>query len=62
MAEKIRYTIETLYHFNCDKFKKWWSIADFGHNLFHGAHSNLKKLTCPHCGFKGKLKKKTDEL
>ena len=63
MAEKIRYTVETLYHFSCDKCKKWWSIADFAYWLLpHKAHHSLKKLTCPHCGFKSKLKKKTNEL
>jgi len=24
----ITYTIETLYHFSCEKCKKWWSIGD----------------------------------
>jgi len=39
----ITYTIETLYHFSCEKCKKWWSIGD-------PFWASYKTMTCPHCG------------
>lgn len=35
-------SLEKLYHFNCGKCKKWWSIGDWLPNSLH-------VLTCPHC-------------
>lgn len=37
----IKLSIEKLYHFNCEKFKKWWTIGDW---------EIKEKLICPHCG------------
>ena len=47
----ITYTIETLYHFSCEKCKKWWSIGD-------PFWSSYKTMTCPHCGEESKLERK----
>ncbi len=41
-----KYSKEILYHFNCGKCNKWWTIAD--HHLL----VNDNKITCPHCGHK----------
>ena len=38
----ITYTIETLYHFNCEECHSWFSIGDF--------EENIDELTCPSCG------------
>jgi len=43
MATYIQYTIENLYHFNCDECKKWWSVADYKVTELN------QKMTCPHC-------------
>lgn len=37
----IRYCIETLYHFNCELCKKWFSV---------GGKTPEQFMTCPHCG------------
>lgn len=37
-----KYSIETLYHFNCN-CGQWWSIADYDGELDDGLH-------CPRCG------------
>ena len=50
-----RFSKETLYHFNCGKCNKWWTISD--HHLL--AKDN--KLTCPHCGYKETIKEIKDE-
>ena len=50
---KHKYSKETLYHFNCGKCDKWWSIADY-----HLLSNNVPKkeemvpnsIICPHCG------------
>ena len=55
---KHKYSKETLYHFNCGKCDKWWSIADY-----HLLSNNVPKkeemvpnyIICPHCGYKGEL-------
>lgn len=40
----IRYSIETLYHFQCFICNQWWSIGDW----------DMKStLRCPHCGYHG---------
>ena len=43
---KHKFSKEILYHFNCGKCDKWWTIADH-HLLFKEV-----KITCPHCGHK----------
>tara|TARA_Y100000310_G_C20701879_1_gene830743 strand:+ start:3008 stop:3193 length:186 start_codon:yes stop_codon:yes gene_type:complete len=43
---KHKFNKEILYHFNCGKCNKWWSIAD--HHLL----SKENKLICPYCGHK----------
>ena len=47
-----KFSKEILYHFNCGKCNKWWSIADY--HLFSKKVPNL--ITCPHCGHKEKVK------
>ena len=49
----ITYTIETLYHFSCEKCKKWWSIGD-------PFWASYKTMTCPHCGKESKLERNPD--
>ena len=57
----MKYSIETLYHFNCTECKNWWSYAnspDLKYTSQHDPRSFLKPtngkpgrtLTCPHCG------------
>ena len=43
---------EILYHFNCGKCNKWWSVSDY-HLL---SLDNTKKITCPHCEHKSNIK------
>jgi transcription elongation factor Elf1 len=56
---KHKYSKEILYHFNCGKCNKWWSIADY-HLLSKDVPKNNKKvpnlLTCPYCGHKEEVK------
>jgi len=45
---------EVLYHFNCGKCNKWWSIADY-HLLSIANPKGLnyeKPMSCPHCQHK----------
>ena len=56
---KHRYSKEILYHFNCGKCNKWWSVADY--HLFSNKVSENKKkthdlITCPYCEHKEKIK------
>ena len=55
---------EILYHFNCGKCNKWWSIADY-HLLSKDVPKNNKKvlnlLTCPHCGHNEEIKEVKNE-
>lgn len=50
------FTTETLYHYNCGECKQWWSYATTEErtNPFPFKYP----LYCPHCGAKGKSKKK----
>ena len=54
---KHKFSKEILYHFNCGKCNKWWSISDY-HLL---SLNNTKDLTyeqtivCPHCEHKEKV-------
>ena len=41
----IEYTIEKLYHFNCTKCSKWWSVGDYDITTF--------VVNCPFCGKQG---------
>jgi|TARA_R110002020_G_scaffold234620_1_gene446678 DNA-directed RNA polymerase subunit RPC12/RpoP len=53
-----KYSKEILYHFNCGKCNKWWSIADY--HLF--SNDILKnKITCPSCGHKEEVKEVKNE-
>ena len=45
---KHKFSKEILYHFNCGKCNKWWSVSDY-HLL-----SN-KVIICPHCEHKGEV-------
>ena len=54
---KHKFSKEILYHFNCGKCNKWWSIADY--HLFSKNVSNL--ITCPYCGHKEKVKEIENE-
>jgi len=36
----ITYSIEKLYHFNCDRCSKWWTIGDW----------TKQPIICPWCG------------
>ncbi len=51
----IRYSTETLYHFNCDECGRWWSVGD------HQISVGCETMTCPHCGIEQRVEKK-DEL
>ena len=50
---KHKFSKEILYHFNCGKCDKWWSIADH-HLLSNKEPKNEEKvpelIICPHCG------------
>tara|TARA_Y100001963_G_C6633842_1_gene377596 strand:- start:60 stop:254 length:195 start_codon:yes stop_codon:yes gene_type:complete len=55
---KHKFSKEIIYHFNCGKCNKWWSIADY-HLLSLDNLKNLhykEPITCPHCGHKEKVK------
>ena len=41
----IRYSIERLYHFNCDECGAWFSIGDWNKQ-----RERSDQLTCPNCG------------
>jgi len=53
----IKYSVETLWHFNCGECHKWWSIGDhqIGNVRLHD-----ETLTCPHCGVKQRLEPTND--
>ncbi len=51
----MKYSIETLYHFNCTECKNWWSYAltpDLTYTSNHDPRMFLKgrAFHCPHCG------------
>jgi DNA-directed RNA polymerase subunit RPC12/RpoP len=48
---KHRFSKEILYHFNCGKCNKWWSISDY-HLL---SNNKPDMIVCPHCEHKEKL-------
>jgi|TARA_R110000824_G_scaffold73868_1_gene188041 DNA-directed RNA polymerase subunit RPC12/RpoP len=56
---KHKFSKEILYHFNCGKCDKWWSIADH-HLLSNNAPKSKEKvpnlIICPHCGHKEEIK------
>ncbi len=54
---------EVLYHFNCGKCNKWWSVSDY-HLLSLDNHKDLNyinPITCPHCEHKEKVIDITNE-
>lgn len=58
---KHKFSKEILYHFNCGKCNKWWSIADyhlFSNNVPQDKEIVPSLITCPHCGHKEEV---TDE-
>ena len=40
---------EILYHFQCGKCTKWWTISD------HHFLAINNSIVCPHCGYKNKI-------
>jgi len=48
------YTTETIYHFNCGECSNWWSYA----GIIKDNQSRPPSMTCPHCGYKTKVKLK----
>ena len=55
---KHKLSKEILYHFNCGKCNKWWSIADyhlFSNNVQKNEETIPKVITCPHCEHKEEL-------
>jgi DNA-directed RNA polymerase subunit RPC12/RpoP len=59
-----RFSKEILYHFNCGKCNKWWSIADyhlFSNNVPEDKEMVHILITCPHCGHKEKIKEVENE-
>jgi len=38
----IEYTVEQLYHFQCSRCSRWWSIGDYDLIATGG-------MVCPHC-------------
>ena len=54
-----KFSKEILYHFNCGKCNKWWSIADY--HLFSKDVPKNKEVVpnniiCPYCGHKEEAK------
>ena len=51
-----KFSIEKLYHFNCGKCKRWWSIGDFD--------INTKTLICPYvdCKHEARLEYINEEI
>ena len=47
----MKVSLELLYHFNCDRCSKWWTVADI--TPLAGAI-----VWCPHCGFEGRVPEK----
>jgi len=54
---KHKFSKEILYHFNCGKCNKWWSIADY--HLFSKEVPSF--ITCPHCGHNEEVKEVKNE-
>ncbi len=50
---KHKFSKEILYHFNCGKCNKWWSISDY--HLLSNTIPETNKIICPHCEHKEKL-------
>ena len=49
---KHKFSKEILYHFNCGKCKKWWSIADYhlvSNNAPKKEETEPNPITCPFC-------------
>ena len=59
-----KFSKEILYHFNCGKCDKWWSIADY-HLFYKNEPNNEEKvpklIICPQCGHKEGVKEIIDE-
>jgi|10_taG_2_1085330.scaffolds.fasta_scaffold33788_3 C4-type Zn-finger protein len=55
---KHKFSKEILYHFNCGKCNKWWSIADY-HLFYNNVPENEEMvhslMICPYCGHKETL-------
>jgi len=61
---KHKFSKEILYHFNCGKCNKWWSIADY-HLLSNNVPEDKEMvhilITCPYCGHKEEVKEVKNE-
>ena len=53
---KHTYSIEVLWHFNCWKCCRWFSISEFHHEI------KLDTVTCPWCGTKAHFEEKSNFL
>ena len=52
---KHKFSKEILYHFNCGKCNKWWSIADyhlFSNDVPKDKETVHNMIICPHCEHK----------
>ena len=59
-----KFSKEIIYHFNCGKCNKWWSISDY--HLLSNDTSNSeetvpKLVICPHCGHQEEVKEIKDK-
>ena len=55
---KHKFSKEILYHFNCGKCNKWWSVPDyhlFSKNVPKNKEMVPNVIICPHCGHKEKV-------
>ena len=51
----LKYSKETIYHFNCGECMNWWSYAS---TLEYLKPDTIVRLSCPHCGYRTKVKLK----
>ena len=50
----ITYSVETLYHFQCDRCSKWWTIGDWD--------ESADSMCCPHCGVRQEVEETSVSL
>jgi len=48
-----KYTVEKLYHFQCESCDQWWTIGDWDKSPSYNG-----KLNCPNCGASAQCVKK----
>jgi len=56
----VRYSIEQLYHFNCENCEAWFSIGDFPKLQEKFPLIAKDKLNCPVCGKREAIKEKKE--